>query len=89
MDAPLRCVFKPRSPTRTNLEKTIARFKLKFFKAIFKFPQRGGTKRFVWVFVDPLSITRRFGIQETQEELGINVVMGADRALVGMDLPEQ
>jgi hypothetical protein len=41
------------------------------------------------VRIDALAIGRKDGVEETQEQLRVGVVVGGDSLLVGVDLPEQ
>src|SRR5262245_31328233 len=86
MDTSLRSVFKPGSPTWTDFKKTVARFQLELFEAIFEFAKRRGTERFIRIMINALCVTGRLGIEKTQKENGINIIVSADGALVCVDL---
>src|SRR5262245_2363599 len=67
----------------------VAGFKLELVKAIFKFTKCCGGERFIRVVIDALRVARRLRIKKAQEKRRINVVVRADRTLVGVDLAEQ
>src|SRR5215475_2828595 len=86
MDASLRGVFKPGSPAWTDFKKMVARFQLELFEAILELAKRRGAERFIRIMINALCVTGRLGIEKTQEEYGINIVVSADGVLVCVDL---
>jgi hypothetical protein len=46
-------------------------------------------QRLVVISVDALAVGREHRIEEAQEQLRIGIIVGRDRLLVGIDLPEQ
>jgi hypothetical protein len=67
----------------------IARFQAELFVAIVELPHGGGIELFRGIRVYTLCVAWCPGIQETQEELRVDVVMRGYRSLVGSHLPEQ
>ena len=84
-----RGIFEPRAPARTDFEDVVAGLQLQLLEGVVELAHRRDVERLVGALIDALRVAGRFGIEEGEEELGIDVVMRADRLLVRVHLAEQ
>ena len=67
----------------------ITRLEPQALEGVGELPQRRRLEGVVVALVNALRVERRGGIEEGEEQVGVEVVMGGDRPAVGMDLAEQ
>src|SRR5690348_8529469 len=89
MHAAARRVFKPCTPSWSDLQNVVARFQPQLFETVVKLPVRRDIERLRGISEDPLRVARRLGVKEAQEEFRINLIMRGDGGLVGALLTEQ
>jgi hypothetical protein len=88
MHASARRIFKPCTPSWSDLQNVVAGFQSQLFET-------GQTswlceiERFRGIREDPLSVARRLGVKEAQEEFRINLIMRGNGGLVCPQLAEQ
>ena len=56
---------------------------------VIEFAGKGGAEALVVIFVDTLAVGRFVGIEKTQEQIRIEIIVRSDGLLVGIDLPEE
>ena len=64
-------------------------FSFSFSIGVVELARRRRLERLVVALVDALRVGGRLGVEESEEEIGIDVVMRADRLLVGVHLAEE
>ena len=77
------------APAGADLEHALAGTELAFLDRPVELPLERAGQRLVVMLVDALAISGEDGVEKTQEQFGVGVVVGGDGALVGIDLTEQ